>query len=396
MDLAFSSDDYLFATASGDQSARVIDMGTQQTRFVMQAHTSSVKQVRFQPGNDSIVATSNRDGSVMIWDLWCRGQNASVADFSKSFQPGNHMTQSRNPITYVSSVNTMRDAHGVTKVDGSRRSYVSITALSFLPDSRSNLLLTSSEADSSVKLWDLRANYTSRRDGLAIPVSGIRVPDAHKVRPYGISSVALNGDGSRFYALCRDSTVYAYSTNHLITGHAPELDLPTTSQASHRFRPGSFYVRAALRPATSSGPEMLAVGRRDGCAVLFPTDEALLRKPSYRPTALAHDSDVEDEHDSELPRRRSRPSMSVKYQPSTLPIYTQGAALVRAHGNSEVTGLIWTSEGELVTKGDDFSAKCWREKDPNAAREMRLCGEGKGARHEWGWAEVDGCDEEEG
>ncbi|KAG9847603.1 WD40 repeat-like protein, partial [Aureobasidium melanogenum] len=419
MDMAFSSDDYLFATGSGDQTSRIVDMHTQQTRYVMRSHTSSVKQVRFQPGNDSIVATSSRDGSVMIWDLRCRGQDAPVADFAVSFESGNGMVNVPRPhndtITYASSVNSMRDAHGLQH----ERSDVSITALSFLSDSRSHLLLTATEANASIKLWDLRGKYTSRRGGpsrfSSVPVSSTREPEAHiKHRQYGISSLSLSGDGSRFYALCRDSTVYAYSTNHLILGSAPEYEASNSTQASKWFRPRqgltgigplygfrhpmfrstSFYVKSALRPATLSQPEMLAVGSREGCAVLFPTDESLLQKKQIQLPSSGTSTPAGD-HD-EGSGFRSRIGSIGKYQDTSLPIYTQGTALIRAHGTSEVTSLAWSTEGELVTLGDNFTARCWREKDRNAAREMRICGEGQGARWGWGWADVEGYDEEEG
>ncbi|TIA36537.1 WD40 repeat-like protein [Aureobasidium pullulans] len=415
MDLAFSSDDYLFASASGDQTSRIVDMHTQQTRYVMHSHTSSVKQVRFQPGNDSIVATSSRDGSVMIWDLRCRGQDAPVVDYAVSFEPGNSMVNSArraNTVTYASSVNSMRDAHGLQQE--SRRSDISVTALSFLSDSRSHLLLTATEANASVKLWDLRGKYTSRRNGPSVPVSSTREPEAHfKHRQFGISSLALSGDGSRFYALCRDSTVYAYSTNHLIMGSAPEYEPSSNTQASKWFRPRqglsgngplygfrhpmfkstSFYVKSALRPATSSHPEMLAVGSREGCAVLFPTDEAFLKKKSPQPSSGISTPIIEQDG---AYGPRSRTGSAAKFEDTSLPIYNQGTALIRAHGRSEVTGLAWSTEGELVTLGDDFTARCWRDNDRNAAKGMRICGEGQGARWGWGWADVEGYDEEEG
>ncbi|CAD0013067.1 unnamed protein product [Aureobasidium pullulans] len=381
---------------SQHHTSRIVDMHTQQTRYVMHSHTSSVKQVRFQPGNDNIVATSSRDGSVMIWDLRCRGQDAPVVDYAVSFEPGNSMVNSArraNTVTYASSVNSMRDAHGLQQE--SRRSDISVTALSFLSDSRSHLLLTATEANASVKLWDLRGKYTSRRNGPSVPVSSTREPEAHfKHRQFGISSLALSGDGSRFYALCRDSTVYAYSTNHLIMGSAPEYEPSSNTQASKWFRPRqglsgngplygfrhpmfkstSFYVKSALRPATSSHPEMLA-------------------KKSPQPSSGTSTPTIEQDGAS---GPRSRTGSAAKLEDTSLPIYNQGTALIRAHGRSEVTGLAWSTEGELVTLGDDFTARCWRDNDRNAAKGMRICGEGQGARWGWGWADVEGYDEEEG
>lgn len=74
IDMIFSEDDRLLATASGDQTARIVDMNTQTTLTILGNHSASLKQVRFQPGanNNSIIATSSRDGCVQIWDLRCK------------------------------------------------------------------------------------------------------------------------------------------------------------------------------------------------------------------------------------------------------------------------------------------------------------------------------------
>lgn len=82
MDLVFSPDDELLATASGDQSSRIIDVRTQKTTFIMKGHTTSVKQVRFQPGNSNILATSSRDGTVQIWDTRTTGYKAVISDLT--------------------------------------------------------------------------------------------------------------------------------------------------------------------------------------------------------------------------------------------------------------------------------------------------------------------------
>jgi WD40 repeat protein len=75
IDMVFTDDDRFLATASGDQSARIVDMNTQTTISILGNHTASLKQVRFQPGanNHSVIATSSRDGSIQIWDLRVNG-----------------------------------------------------------------------------------------------------------------------------------------------------------------------------------------------------------------------------------------------------------------------------------------------------------------------------------
>jgi WD40 repeat protein len=85
--MVFSDDDRFLATASGDQSARIVDMTTQTTISILGNHTASLKQVRFQPGvnNHSIIATSSRDGSIQIWDLRVRGYSGKqISNLSKT------------------------------------------------------------------------------------------------------------------------------------------------------------------------------------------------------------------------------------------------------------------------------------------------------------------------
>lgn len=98
MDVQFSSDDSYIATGSGDQTAQILDARTQQCVHVLAKHTSSVKQVRFQPGEDNIVATSSRDGTVQIWDLRCKG--------------GHNVHSAWGPeAPYASSIRTFSAAH---------------------------------------------------------------------------------------------------------------------------------------------------------------------------------------------------------------------------------------------------------------------------------------------
>ena len=72
----------------------------------------------------------------------------------------------------------------------------------------------------------------------------------------------------------------------------------------------------------------------------------------------------------------------------TIPIYQHGTALIRGH-EREATGLTWTSGGDLVTVGDDLTARCWREGQNGEARSLRVGGEGEGKRWGYGWAEAD-------
>lgn len=398
MDIQFSSDDKWIATGSGDQTGQIIDAQTQQTVHVLAKHKSSVKQIRFQPGDDNIVATSSRDGAVQIWDLRCKGGHINVHSAWGEDAP------------YASTIRSLASAHvdigpivSTVKTNPSlkseafnRRNDVSVTALSFLPTGREHLLLTASDASTSVKLWDIRGRYSLR--GPALPLSTTRHPESHtRHRHFAINSLTLSGDAARLYALSKDNTIYAYSTSHLILGTAPELSLSNSSKHQrtqqeglgpiygfrHRnFHAGSFYVKASLRKATGDRPELLAVGSTDGSPVLFPTDETFFGREQNR------------EETPELPqlRRSTRPSLLRKSSSftkfanqlaDTIPIYEYGTPLIRGH-DAEVTSVSFTRGGKLISVGDDFRVRRWRE-GPKA-RELRQCGEAEGKRWQCGWA----------
>ncbi|KOS18414.1 Cell division cycle protein cdt2 [Escovopsis weberi] len=361
MGLAFSDDDMRLATAAGDRTAKIVDIATQTVAAELAgSHWDSLRQASFQPGksNGSILATSDRAGQIQIWDLRCSPspQNAfSVVE--------DGVVRSRDTALEPyqgKTINTIQDAHQRSRQ--STVSAASVTAIQWMPVGREHLLLSASEANASIKLWDTR--YIKPRRQLALAVTP--EPQSHGWRSYGITSMALSSDASRLYALCRDSTVYAYATSHLMLGRAPELldgahkrkpigveGLgPLYGFKNPNFRAQSFYVKCSLRPSINGSSEILAVGSTDGCAVLFPTDERYLhRGPS-----------------------------------SSLPISKAGTPLIRGHSR-EVTTLAWTHDGKLVTASDDYIIRQWQQ-DERQARHFRQIGEFGGERHMAGWADV--------
>ena len=409
MDITFSSDDYMLATASGDQTARIIDMHSQRTICILSGHTSSVKQVRFQPNDDNMITTSSRDGSVQIWDLRCGGKG-SVALLRTAFARNVDNGGVEPTVRYSKYTLDVGSVHRSTKnwilqstsSPHSEAAGVSITSVHHLPNGREHLLLTASEHNASIKLWDLRS---AGRRGLATPLSSTPVPKSHiRTRNYGVNAMALSGDGARLYTVCRDSTVYVYSTNHLALGCASVISssasngrMAKTPKASvgplygfrhPQLRTGTFYVKASMRMARDNHTEILAVGSSDNCAMLFPTDERHLPRRELRAEA------EDDDDEAELPTLPAAIKPKSATQENGIQIHEHGTPLVRAH-NKEVTSLAWTHDGELVTVCDDFTARCWRE-DAITWRELKLCGEVGGRRWGCGWAEVGDSWEEEG
>ncbi|KAN0069362.1 WD40-repeat-containing domain protein [Elaphomyces granulatus] len=417
MDLEFSSDDKLLATASGDQTTLVIDLATQKPVYCLSNHVSSVKRVRFQPAsNNKVIATCSRDGNVNIWDLRCKGYESPSLQVRCSFVPdGDESTTSSLPkMKYPQVLNTIHGAHAwmspTPVVQRSEpqvgRADVTITSLSFLHPGRETLFVTASEANSCVRLWDLRTAYSIRR-GKPVPLSTTREPDSHvKHRRFGVTSTAFSGDGSRLYTLCRDGTVYAYSTSHLVLGSAPELALnnsrsrrlggadkeglgPLYGFRHPRLQVSSFYVKVAIRKAFDDKDEMLAVGSSDHCAVLFHTDERFhssVPKPKPAPNESPQIATARSLH------RTNSGGLSGRLE-DTIPIYQNGTALIEGH-RKEVSAVSWTTGGELISVSDDYNVRCWRE-GPDA-RDLRTGGEAEGRRWHCGWAESkDSYDDQE-
>jgi len=394
MDLELSDDDRFIATASGDQSIHIYDLETCNSVSFLRSHEGSVKRVQFQPGSGSqILATCSRDGNVFIWDR----RNPIRDGPALNYRPEHHHWGSWSETTHLEPVNGIWQAH--TSADKlkrpkgrrhpgtvpSRYDYA-VTTCAFIGESRPHLLATASENDSIIKLWDVRVVY-HEQDGRPTPVSATLEPDSHQNnRHFGVTSIAMSTDSSRLYAACRDHTVYAYSTPHLILGSTPELS--TLSRSSSKFsrtpKPGlgplygfrhsslsiaSFYDKLAVRPTSwaDNNTELIAVGSGQECAVIFPTNERYLNTATRRsPVVSGLRSSQEADED--------------------LPIYQNGTALVNGH-KKEVTAVAWTTNGNLVTVADDHTSRCWRQ-DPEKARALRLNTDREVVRHNSGWAGV--------
>ena len=214
----------------------------------------------------------------------------------------------------------------------------------------------------------------------------------------------LNTDGSRLYTLCKDNTVYAYSTAHLMLGHAPELSSANNGRRAParqtqeglgplygfrhpRLQATSFYVKSAIRKAKNGKSEMLAVGSSWGAAVLFPTDERYLPKPLLS----------SPEHNWLATSKRASKTATgtgSRLDDESIPISTHGTPLLRGH-DREVGSVAWNSDGELISVGDDFLVRVWRE-GGDEARDLRMGGEAEGRRWGCGWAGVgEGYDEDD-
>jgi hypothetical protein len=235
--------------------------------------------------------------------------------------------------------------------------------------------------------------------------------------------MAMGTDGSRLYTLCRDNTIYAYSTAHLVLGGAPEISTTSTKAFKpsrgaveglgplygfrhEKLRLGSFYDKLTIRPKTDENTEMIATGTGEDCAILFPTDERYLTKPARQPFRFTDTPATRSTYaplrplaqrvSSSLNLSGSFRSNSHPTEDAHTPIYHHGTPLLNGH-KKEVTCCAWIAgNGQLVTVADDYTARCWYEDDAEKARGLRQGKERSAERQKSGWAGVmKGWDDEE-
>ncbi|RSL69253.1 hypothetical protein CEP51_012370 [Fusarium floridanum] len=395
-DMAFSRDDLRLATASGE-SGVIIDTITQTVAAKLEGgHWDSTRQIAWQKGQTTgnVLATSDKAGRIRLWDLRCPEAR------SKSFSTRSSSSESKGRRVVVerdrnldpfraATVNILDRTHERTMAGNT--STASVTAIQWLPADREHLLLSASEAEAVAKLWDLRY-IKPRRQEKSTPLASTRAPASHAWRSYGITSLALSNDAARMYAVCKDNTVYVYSTAHLMLGHAPELeDFATKRRPTgveglgplygfkhDSFSARTFYVKCSMREkGLSHTSDLLAVGSTSSSVMLFPTDERYLHSVCDQ---RVH---VLDSPGSAITPSRS---FSASAPETSFPIFRTGTPLIHGH-SSEVTNISWTHDGKLVSASDDYIVRQWQE-NGDRARHYRQVGDFGGERHMAGWADV--------
>ncbi|KAF1815187.1 WD40 repeat-like protein [Eremomyces bilateralis CBS 781.70] len=423
VDVEFSPDDRLIATASGDQTAKIYDAYKMTPIYHLRGPGSAIKKICFQPSSGEVIAASRRDGSICLYDVRVQSQQPVLE--SQKGMSDNFDTASLGVTACTSGQRgvlggaaqsywrlfeagighgaaarrSLMDSAPETRRMSQRLKSVSVTALSFLGERRPDLILSGSESSMSMALWDIRMSSWSSR-----PVAMTAEPSWHRNRrQYAMTSIVVSEDTGRVYALGKDSTLYAYSTEHLILGTAPELDRGGLPRKCDRlglgplygFRHpdllvGSFYVKAALRRATASHAELVAVGNSSGKPILFPTDPSLIPTrdgSTYTTTSSPCLSNTSRRNNRSLrpTLQRASTGTDIAIGGETIPIFETGVALTGGH-EKEVSDVAWTAQGNLVTASDDFSVRCWRR----GAKAAYLRGAAEHGPERWasGWADV--------
>ena len=127
-DIAFSPDGQTLASGSGDQTVRLWDVRTGQTRHIFQGHTDWITSVAFSPDGQTL-ASGSADHTVRLWDV-SAGVKAGMADVGKA------------------------DTGQVRHILRGHRHW--IWSIAFSPDGQT---LASGSIDHTVRLWDVRTGY---------------------------------------------------------------------------------------------------------------------------------------------------------------------------------------------------------------------------------------------
>lgn len=137
-DVQWNAGDDKLATGSADQLVQISDVASGSVTTTLRGHTSTVKAVRWDPTNSSLLATGGKDGSIHLWDLRV-GTDASA------------MTA---PVASI---------FGAQEEIGSRKrpaSMKSVTGLLYSPDTPYNLI-SSGTADGYARLSFMLTQYST-------------------------------------------------------------------------------------------------------------------------------------------------------------------------------------------------------------------------------------------
>ncbi|XP_056620512.1 denticleless protein homolog [Triplophysa dalaica] len=226
-------------TASGDQTARLWDVITGDLLGTFKGHQCSLKSVAFSKQETAVFSTGGRDGNIMVWDTRCSKKDGFYRQVKQI--SGAHMKPERH------TPQTKKRRGMAPPVDSQQ----GVTVVLFCDDNR---LISSGAVDGTIKMWDLRKNYTAYHHN-PHPLQTYPYPGSC-TRKLGYSGLSLDSTGSRLFSNCTDDNIYMFN----ISG------LKTTPVAVFRGHSNSsFYVKSSVSP----DDQFLASGSSDHHAYMW-------------------------------------------------------------------------------------------------------------------------------
>ena len=238
IDVSFSPDGRMLASASGDNTVKLWDTDTGKVIKTLIGHTELVYSVSFSP-NGKMLASASNDDTVKLWDTQTgevietlTGRHTDPVN-GVSFSPDGRMLASASGDNTVKLWDT--DTGKVIKTLSGHTDWV--YGVSFSPDGR---MLASASADKTVKLWDTDTGKV------------IKTLSGHTNKVVGVS---FSPDGRMLASASDDKTVKLWDTD---TGKV----IKTLSGHTNRVNEVSF----------SPDGRMLASASADKTVKLWDTD----------------------------------------------------------------------------------------------------------------------------
>ncbi|KAH0622721.1 hypothetical protein JD844_025263 [Phrynosoma platyrhinos] len=214
-------------TASGDQTAKLWDVRTDELLGVCKGHQCSLKSVAFSKFEKAVFCTGGRDGNIMVWDTRCNKKDGFYRQVKQ-------ISGAHNIIDKQTPSNLKKKKQNVRGLAPSVDFQQSVTVV-LLQDEHT--LISAGAVDGVIKIWDLRKNYTTYRQDL-LPSRSFSYP-GNSTRKLGYSSLVLDSTGTSLFANCTDDNIYMFNMSSLKT-------TPVSVFSGHQN--SSFYVKSSISP----------------------------------------------------------------------------------------------------------------------------------------------------
>jgi len=254
-------------SVAGDNNLCVWDVGLHKCLATARPpkvteHQGCMKCLAVSPGG--VLASGGRDDAIIIWDV--RSPDPTVVNVVKY----SHKLASHQGLLAKCCG---RKAGQTTEGGRLLATKASVTALEFIDE---NKVVSCSDLDGVVKVWDIRMSY-DRYTGL--PKSFHSIPYAGTSSLKGYSSLVLNSAKTKVYVSCQDHTIYTFDVAQCDSTRPEKTFTGHTNGAR-------FYTKLAL----SADDRYLVSGSAENHACVYNTGPHAPSRPVGK--LMGHDNDV--------------------------------------------------------------------------------------------------------